>query len=176
MPTPPPRPSAQGLFDALKRCGIDHVTTVPDLAQLSLHEKLEAPGSGFRVVHCSNENQAIQVSTGLYIGGRSVITLMQNQGLYNCLNTLRACGADASMPLLMLIGQFGREFDNVGQDSRRSRRRMVSWMSPVLDAAGIPHWEIESDADIPKLDEAWRHSRQHKTPAAVVVGNYTAWD
>lgn len=176
MPTPPPRPSAQGLFDALKRCGIDHVTTVPDLAQLSLHEKLEAPGSGFRVVHCSNENQAIQVSTGLYIGGRRVITLMQNQGLYNCLNTLRACGADASIPLLMLIGQFGREFDNVGQDSRRSRRRMVSWMSPVLDAAGIPHWEIESDADIPKLDEAWSHSRQHKTPAAVVVGNYTAWD
>lgn len=172
----PTAPGGQTLFAALQRCGIDHIATVPDFVQLSLHEKLDAPGSGFRVIYCANENQALQVATGLYIGGRKAAVLMQNQGLYNCMNTLRACGLDARIPLLMLIGQFGREFENVGRDSRQSRRRMVSWMSPILDAATVPHWEIESDADVGGLEEAWHHSRAHKGPAAVVIGNYTLWD
>jgi sulfopyruvate decarboxylase TPP-binding subunit len=172
----PTAPGGKALFEALQRCGIDHITTVPDFVQLSLHEKLDAPDSGFKVTYCANENQALQVSSGLYIGGKKTATLMQNQGLYNCMNTLRACGLDANIPLLMLIGQFGREFDNVGKDSRLSRRRMVNWMTPILDAATVPHWEIESDADIGKLEQAWQHSRQHKVPVAVVIGNYTLWD
>lgn len=172
----PTAASGQALFEALQRCGIDHIATVPDFVQLSLHEKLDQPDSGFHVTYCSNENQALQVATGLYIGGKRCAVLMQNQGLYNCMNTLRACGLDASIPLLMLIGQFGREFENVGQDSRKSRRRMVNWMTPMLDAATVAHWEIESDADIGKLEEAWQHSRKNMSPAAVVIGNYTLWN
>lgn len=172
----PPEISGQALFEALRRCEINHITTTPDFVQLSLHQKLDCPDSGFAVTYCSNENQALQVASGLYIGGKRCATLMQNQGLYNCMNTLRACGLDASIPLLMLIGQFGREFDNVGKDARHSRRRMVRWMTPMLDAATVPHWEIESDADIGKLEEAWQFSRQHKVPAAVIIGHYTRWD
>jgi sulfopyruvate decarboxylase TPP-binding subunit len=116
------------------------------------------------------------VASGLIIGGRKPVVMMQNQGLHNCLNTLRTCGLDARLPLFMVIGQFGREFDNVGQDSRLSRRRMVNLLLPVLDAMQISSWTIDCDAEIDRVAQAWNHSKSQQAPAALVLGHYTAWD
>jgi sulfopyruvate decarboxylase TPP-binding subunit len=176
MSTPSPEPvDASAIVAAMRRCGIDEVTTTPDFVQLSVHERLAAADSSIRVTWCTNENQALQVATGLIVGGRRPAVMMQNQGLYNAANALRACGLDAQMPLFLMIGQFGREFANVGQDPRLSRRRMVSLLLPVLDAMGVAHWALESPADIGVIEQAWQHAWQQQTPAAVVVGHYTGW-
>ena len=175
----PPRPpaiSARAIVDEMRQCGIDHVTTTPDFVQLSVHKRLDAADSGIRTTYCANENQALQMAMGLIIGGRKPAVMMQNQGLYNCANALRACGLDARMPLFMMIGQFGREFDNVGQDPRLSRRRMVSLLLPVLDAMGVSHWLLESNADLGVFAQAWQYGRKHQAPTAVIVGHYTEWD
>jgi len=175
-PSRPPSVSARAIVDQMRRCGIDHVTTTPDFVQLSVHARLDAPDSGFRTTYCANENQALQVATGLIIGGRKPAVMMQNQGLYNCGNTLRACGLDARMPLFMMIGQFGREFANVGHDPRQSNRRMVSLLLPVLEAMGVRHWLLESNDDLGVFEQAWKHGRQQHAPTAVIVGHYTEWD
>lgn len=127
-------------------------------------------------IYCANENQALQMATGLIIGGASPAVMMQNQGLYNCGNSLRACGLDARMPLFMMIGQFGREFANVGHDPRLSRRRMVSLLLPVLDAMGVRHWLLESNDDLGVFEQAWQHGRRQQAPTAVIVGHTTDWD
>ena len=175
-PSSPTSISARGIVDAMRRCGIDHVTTTPDFVQLSVHSRLDAPDSGIRSIYCANENQALQMATGLIIGGASPAVMMQNQGLYNCGNSLRACGLDARMPLFMMIGQFGREFANVGHDPRLSRRRMVSLLLPVLDAMGVRHWLLESNDDLGVFEQAWQHGRQQQAPTAVIVGHTTDWD
>ncbi|KCV28236.1 thiamine pyrophosphate enzyme, N-terminal TPP binding domain protein [Bordetella bronchiseptica SBL-F6116] len=172
----PPAASGQHIVETFARCGIDSVTTVPDFIQLSAHARLDRDTERFLVTYCANENQALQVAMGQYIGGRRPVVLMQNQGLYNCVNALRACGLDANMPLLLVIGQFGREFANVGQDSRQSRRRMVSLLEPVLDALTIPYWTIEGDDDVPVIEQAWSSALRRMQPSAVIVGNYTLWD
>jgi hypothetical protein len=38
--------SAQAMVDAFKRCGIDYVTTVPDMVQIALHQLLDSGESG----------------------------------------------------------------------------------------------------------------------------------
>jgi sulfopyruvate decarboxylase subunit alpha len=73
----------------------------------------------------------------LVIGGKRTAVLIQNQGLLNCINSLRAVGLDAGLPMLLVVGQFGREFDNVGQDPAQSRRRVVNLVEPMLDVMGI---------------------------------------
>ncbi|WP_454673920.1 thiamine pyrophosphate-binding protein [Achromobacter pestifer] len=170
--------SARGSVVArtLQECGVDAITVVPDFVQIATHQYLDRQSEPFTVCYCSNENQALHVATGLYIGGRSPAVMMQNQGLYNCVNSLRACGLDAHIPLFLLIGQFGREHDNVGKSHRESRRRMVSLLEPVLDTLGVRYWHIESESDSSAITEAFNWGRAKGVPTAVIFGNHTDWE
>lgn len=167
---------ASSILEAWRDAGIDWVVTVPDLVQLAVHDRVSHPESGFRCTYCANENQALQTAAGLWIGGRRPIVIMQNQGLYNCMNAIRALGLDAGVPLLMQVGQFGREFANLGQDPRQSRRRMVSLLEPTLEAFGMPYFRMESKAHLSAIGEAAKAAFEGGRPAAILVGHYTAWE
>ena len=160
----------------LRRCGVDTATTVPDFVQLSLDACLREPGSGIALTTCANENQAVCAAAGLYFGGRRPAVIMQNQGLHNCLNSLRTVGLDGRVPLLLLVGQFGREFANLGQDPRRSDRRMVRLVEPVLDAMEIPSFRLEGPADFGNIGRAWDTAWQESRATVLIVGHYTLWD
>lgn len=160
---------------ALQRADVDHVVTVPDWVQLSLHARLQQPDTGIRVLNACNENQCVTTAAGLAIGGRKPLLVMQNQGFYNCINTLRAVCLDARIPLVFLIGQFGREFDNIGRDPRQSRRSMVRLMEPVLAALELPWFALDCDADAGRIEEACEVAQRRRTAAAVLVGAPMAW-
>ncbi len=167
---------AHAILDVFREKGITHVTTVPDYAQLSLQMRLE---EGYlpetRVMRCCTEDQAVECSAGLWIGGKKAVVIMQNQGFYASINAIRAVGIDAKLPLVMMIGPWGREFVNLGQDSRNSRRRVVATLEPLLDTLGIRSWRLESPADLGNVGAAIDFAYGSSAPAAVVVGAYTGW-
>jgi sulfopyruvate decarboxylase subunit alpha len=168
--------SARAILDVFRDQGITHVTTVPDYAQLSLQMRLEEgylPGT--RVMRCCTEDQAVECSAGLWIGGNKAVVIMQNQGFYASINAIRAVGVDAKLPLVLMIGPWGREFANLGQDPRKSRRRVVAMLEPMLDTLGIRYWRLESPADLGNVGTAIDYAFSESAPAAVVVGAYTAW-
>jgi sulfopyruvate decarboxylase TPP-binding subunit len=170
-----PSISASAAVAALQRNGVDHVITVPDWVQLSLHTRLQQGVPGIRVLNACSENQCVTVGAGLTIGGRTPILMMQNQGLYNCINTLRAVCLDAHVPLVFLVGQFGREFANIGQDPRQSQRTMVRIMEPMLDAIGVPYLRLDSDADLGRIDEAYALAQARLNAVVLLVGAPMAW-
>ena len=167
--------SAQAMVDAFKRCGIDYVTTVPDMVQIALHQLLDSGVSGLNVVHCTTEDQAIEVAGGLYAGGKNVAVIVQNQGLYAGINSLRALGLDSKVPLLFVIGQFGREFSNLGGNPRDSKRRVVFMLEPLLETLGVPYWRLEGPDDMGNVEAAWKASRERSGPAALIVGHFVGW-
>lgn len=162
-------------LSALKQIGVDHVVTVPDWVQLSLHHAVEAAGSGIRLINTTNENQAVTTAAGLTLGGKKPVLLMQNQGLYNCINTVRAVCIDAHIPLVFMVGQFGREYSNMGQSTLQSRRSMVSLMEPVLDALKISYLCLESTADLPKIEQAYAMAQAQQNAVVLLVGAPMAW-
>lgn len=168
--------SARAILDVFRAKEISHVTTVPDFAQFSLQLRLE---EGYlpetRVMRCCTEDQAVECSAGLWIGGKKTVVIMQNQGFYASINAIRAVGIDAKLPLVLMIGPWGREFSNLGQDMRQSRRRVVAMLKPMLDTLGIRHWGLESPADIDNVGAAIDYAYGESAPAAIVVGAYTAW-
>ena len=168
--------SAAEILKAYRQAGLDWVVTVPDLVQLAVHDRLSQGDSGFGYTSCSNENQALQTAAGLWIGGHRPVVMMQNQGFYNCMNALRALGLDAGLPLLMAVGQFGREFSNLGQDPRTSRRKMVSLLEPTMDAFALPYFRLESPADLPNVARAVSSAFDRPGPAALLIGHYTGWE
>lgn len=167
---------ATAVLDVLREKGVTHVTTVPDYAQFSLQLRLEA---GYlpqtRVMRCCTEDQAVECAAGLWIGGAKPVVVMQNNGFFASINSICAVGIDAKIPLLLLIGQWGREFRNLGKDPRESRRRPVAAIGPVLDVLGVRHWSLESPADLPLLRTAIDHAFGESAPAAVIVGAPVAW-
>lgn len=175
MTTSIPCLTATAAVAALQRNAVDHVVTVPDWVQLSLHTQLQKGVSGIRVLNTCSENQCVTVGAGLTIGGRKPILMMQNQGLYNCINTLRAVCLDAHVPLVFLVGQFGREFANIGQDPNQSRRTMVRIMEPMLQAIGVPFLRLDTDADLPRMDEAYSMAQTRRNAVVLIVGAPMAW-
>jgi sulfopyruvate decarboxylase TPP-binding subunit len=168
--------SASTFVAEFQRCGINFVTTVPDMLQIALHSALEAKDAGIRSINCTTEDQAIEVAAGLYAGGGRVAILVQNQGFYAAINSLRALGLDSGIPLFLVIGQFGREFSNLGKDPRDSKRRMVRMLEPLLETLDVPYFRLEGAADTPNIKKAWDASRAACGPAALLVGHFVGWD
>jgi len=166
---------ASAYISALQRNRVDYVVTVPDWVQLALHCQLQAGVEGLEVVQCCNEDQAVCVATGLRIGGKNPVLIVQNQGIYGCVNSIRALGLDAQQPLVFMVGQFGREFANFGESPSLSRRNTVRYLEPVLDALDVRHWRLEDESDLPKIDQAFSYAQSTSRPAALIVGAPTGW-
>lgn len=167
---------ASRYLEAFKRNGVDHFVTVPDWVQLSVHKHIEEGVPGIRLVTCCNEDQAVITSAGLRIGGKNPIVVVQNQGFHACVNATRAIGLDANIPIVFLIGQFGREFSNFGGDQQKSRAWIVRLVRPIAESMHMPCYLLETETDMPKFDEAFKVALDEKRPVAVVVGAPTGWD
>lgn len=176
VPNPPGGPSAGALMKAMRAAGVTHVVTVPDFVQFALHEALAQADSGITCVFACSEDQALTTATGLYVGGATVVVLVQNQGFYKCLNTLRATCMDAGVPVVFFVGQFGRETDNIDGDTRQSRRSMVRLMEPLCDTLGLRYWKVSDDAHVPALAEAFAHAKQAETGAVVLIDRHVTWN
>lgn len=162
-------------IEAMQRNGVDHFVTVPDWVQLALHLRVEAGIPGLRNVPCCNEEQALAVAAGLWMGGRKPIVVVQNQGMHACINALRTIGNDVGAPIVFLVGQFGREFANFGKEPGESRRSTVKYLEPVLQAMEVRSWRLERESDMPRFDEAFRYAWGQGRPAALLVGAPTGW-
>jgi sulfopyruvate decarboxylase TPP-binding subunit len=160
---------------ALVRNHVEYVVTVPDWVQLSLHDAIVKNTHGIELINCCSENQTLTVAAGLTVGGKRPLLMMQNQGLYNCINTLRAVCLDAHIPAVLMVGQFGREYANLPEDPKNSGRSMVYIMEPVLDALGIQHMRLDSAADLPKIDEAYALAQANGSAVVLLVSGPMAW-
>ena len=127
---------ASELYAAMRAEGINAVTTVPDLIQFALHDLFQK-ADDVKYIECSAENQALTTAMGLFIGGMTPMVMMQNQGLFNCLNTLRSVGIDAQIPMVLSVGAFGREVANLGQPTRLNPL-LQPWEFPTTTWKPLP--------------------------------------
>ncbi|PZQ77658.1 MAG: thiamine pyrophosphate-binding protein [Variovorax paradoxus] len=155
---------------------IDFVTTVPDMLQIALHSELERPDSRIRSINCTTEDQAVETAAGLFAGGRRAAILVQNQGFFAAINSVRALGLDGRIPLFMVMGQFGREWSNLGADPRSSKRLMVRMLEPLLETLDIPYWRLESVADRDNIGKACEAAFERGGPSALIVGHFVGFD
>lgn len=167
---------ASVVVDELRKFGVTDVVTVPDWVQMATHALLLARSDELRSVRCATEDEAVVVAAGLYAGGRRPVVMIQNQGLVACLNNLRAMGLDAQIPIPMLVGQFGREFSNLGHDASESGRRMVRILEPMLEILEIPYRRLEYATDAHMIEDVLSISYDRSCPAVAIFGANTAWD
>jgi sulfopyruvate decarboxylase subunit alpha len=152
---------------AVKASGISFVVSVPDITTSEGLLRPLANDPAVTLVRVCKEDEGVAICLGLAYCGKRALLLIQNTGFLDSINALRGIAVDYGEPICLMIGLLGRDRDRAPRESRRLGIRIVE---PILDAMGIDHHLIESDAAValiqPALEAAYARSR----PLALLIG------
>lgn len=164
-------PQGQAIIAALKQAGIEFVVALPDIVT---SDGLLWPLSrdpGLRLLRVCREDEGVSICGAMSYNGTRALLLMQQTGLMDSLNAIRAIGVDYRLPVCMMVGLQGKEPE---LPPSRSASYGVRIVEPVLDAMQIGHRLIEAPADVARIagdiDAAYRAS----APFVFLIGRSPA--
>jgi sulfopyruvate decarboxylase TPP-binding subunit len=168
------------VVDALRRHGIHHLVSVANGESAPLYFRLRDDPE-FTVVDACREGEAVAIACGLNLGGRRALVSMENFGVYESLDTLRAMPVDMGLPIPLLIGYTARPKDGQREAQEGMFGNIASqallggaWTEPVLEAVGIPFRLIStadpSEVTVAALDAAFSAA----SPSALLVERLVA--
>jgi len=169
--TDSPPLSGRAIIDGLHATGIEFVVSVPDVCTSSGLLQPISSEPGLRLVRVCKEDEGVSICAALSFCDRRAILLMQQTGLMDSLNALRAVGVDYQNPVCMVIGLLGHEG---GTDLRQSRSFGVRVIPEVLEAMGIRYCVLNVDADILAAMEAIAQAYSLSAPIAILLGRNPA--
>ena len=157
--------SAQKIVDELKKWNVTHVIGLPDngTAQIfkQLHEDPEID-----VITVSREGEAFAIASGLYVGGKHPVVIIQNTGFLESGDAIRGTAYNMEIPLVSLIGYRG--YNTMQPDAPRIDTA-ATFLEPTLKAWGFPYNTMETDDDIPYISAAFRKAQETSMPTAVLI-------
>ena len=145
----PRRSGAQVLIDQLRIHGTDTIFGVPGESYLAALDALYAQRNSIRYIICRQEGGAANMAEayGKLTGKPGVCFVTRGPGATNASIGLHT-GFQDSTPMILLVGQVGREqFDREAFqeiDYRRMFGQMAKWVAQIEDARRIP--ELVSQA------------------------------
>jgi sulfopyruvate decarboxylase subunit alpha len=155
------------IIAAVKQSGVEFVLSVPDIVTSEGLLRPIAHDPALRLVRVCKEDECIGIAMGLAMCGRRALTLIQNTGLLDSLNAVRAVAVEYQQPICMMVGLLQREPDRPPRESERYGVRIVE---PILDAMGITHHLIEAEGDVAKIAPAIEAAYAQSRPVALLIG------
>jgi sulfopyruvate decarboxylase subunit beta len=160
-------PRGADIIGALKAARVEFVAVVPDIVTSAgllwpiSHDK------ALRLIRLCKEDEGVSICTGLAFCGRRAVLLMQQTGLMDSLNAIRAIAVEYQQPVCMIVGLLGKEPD---RPAALSDKYGVRTIEPVLDAMQIDRITLDSPEDVaalgPAIDRAYALSR----PVVALIG------
>jgi sulfopyruvate decarboxylase subunit alpha len=155
------------IISALKAARIEYVLSVPDIVTSRGLLFPIAKDPAFRLIRVCKEDECLGIAAGLSYGNKRAAILIQQTGLFYAMNAIRGVGVELNQPICLMVGLLGREPD---KPPRQSRSYGVRIVEPVLDAMGIGHHLIESEADVAKIGPAIDECYEKSFPVALLIG------
>jgi sulfopyruvate decarboxylase subunit alpha len=166
-PTPGEALHGAAIIEALKRSHVEFVLSVPDICTSEGLLRPIANDPDLRLIRVCKEDEGVSVCAALSFCDKRAILLMQQTGLMDSANALRAIAVDYRNPVCMMIGLLGKEPDVPPGQSHRYGVRIIE---PMLDVLGIRHLVMSSDADIPACMRAIDEAYERSQPLAILFG------
>ena len=152
-------PDGSAIIAAIKRAGIEYVVALPDIVT---SDGLLWPISRdpeLKLLRVCKEDEGVSICAAMSYNGTRALLMMQQTGLMDSLNAIRAIGMDYQLPVCMMVGLQGKEAELKPQDSASYGVRIIE---PVLTAMQLPHRLIETPADVAHIstdiEQAYRNS------------------
>jgi sulfopyruvate decarboxylase subunit alpha len=155
-------PSGRSIIAGFKAAGIREIVALPDIVTSDgLLWPISRDG-GFRLTRVCKEDEGVSICAAMSYNGTRAVLMMQQTGLMDSLNAIRAIGVDYGLPVVMLVGLQGKEPHLAPEQSAAYGVRIVR---PVLDAMQLSHSLIEGPEDVdqvaPAIDAAYAASSPH---------------
>ncbi|MGH7835509.1 MAG: decarboxylase [Candidatus Binatia bacterium] len=165
------RLKAEDIIREIKRAGIRFIVALPDRVTSEHLLKPMLSDPELRVVQVCKEDEGISICSGLYCAGHRALLLIQYTGLLDSLNAMRGIAVEGRNPVCFMVGLLGKE---PGVPPTQSKRYGVRVVEPVLDAMGVEHHLIESNADIGKIMPAVESAYARLGPTVMLIGREPA--
>lgn len=165
------------LHQRMRGVGITNLVSVANGEGFGLYQAFKQHGD-CRVIEACREGEAVGICAGLVLGGSVPVLSIENFGLFECLDTLRALPIALRLPLILVIGYTGRVgLTPEGERAMQERLGQIApqailgarWTEPVLELAGIPYWHIAPDEDAAAFDAAHAQALRDSVPVALLV-------
>ena len=125
----------QKIIDELKKWDVTHVIGLPDNGSAKLYEKLRGEPE-INVISVTREGEAFAIASGLYVGGKQPVVLIQNTGFLESGDAIRGTAVNMEIPLVTLIGYRG--YQTLRPESRLHSDSAATFLEPTLKAWGFP--------------------------------------
>ena len=160
-------PSGAAIIAAIKQAGVREVVALPDIVT---SDGLLWPISrdpDIRLTRVCKEDEGVSICAAMSFNGTRAVMMMQQTGLMDSLNVIRAVGVDYENPVVMLVGLQGKEADRRPEASASYGVRIIQ---PVLDAMNLSHSLIEEPGDEAHLACAIEAAYAGSYPHVVLIG------
>lgn len=170
--------SAAALLSALKRQGATHVVGLPDNASAGFLA-LAGKDRDVSTVPVTREGEAFAIASGLWMGGKEPVVVVQNTGMLESGDSLRGTAVRMAVPLLCLVTYrgyraaraHGLEKPADGWDIETLTRADLDSAAlvtePTLDAWGIPYRTWDGEPVV--VHEMWNRAHQESRPVALLL-------
>ncbi len=163
----PAGPSGAAILDAVAAAGVRFVAALPDIVTSDGLLWPASRDSRFRLIRLCKEDEGVAICAGLAATGQRAVLMMQQTGLMDSLNAIRAVAVEYAQPVCMLVGMQGKEPERL---SRHSRRYGVRIVPAVLNAMGIDHFNLEGPGHERALTPAIERAYALGRPVVALIG------
>ena len=158
---------ADDIIREIKRVGVRFVVCLPARTTSEHLLKTILRDPGFQVVQVCKEDEGISICSGLYCAGHRALLLIQNTGLLDSINALRAVGVQGRNPVCLMVGLLEKE---PGVPPTQSKSYGVRIVEPILDVMGIAHHLLDGAEDVGKIAPAVEGAYARQEPVAFLIG------
>jgi phosphonopyruvate decarboxylase len=171
---------AKSVWNELKVCGVTHVVGLADNASAALVALLGDDDS-VRFIGVTREGEAFALASGLWIGGKTAVVVIQNTGFLESGDSFRGTAQRMRIPLVCLITYRGYEGlrrrpaapesrpSSIEEFSRADLDSAAIVTEPTLNAWNVPYDFLETDADLAKIGQAFSRADRESRPVALLV-------
>ena len=160
-------PRGADIIDALKSAGVFHIAALPDITTSDGLLWPLSKDEDFHLIRLSKEDEGVSICAALGYCEKRAVLLMQQTGLMDSLNNIRAVACEYQQPVCMVVGLLGKEADRAPTESDSYGVRIIE---PVLDAMEIDHILIEGPEDVAKLPPAIDFAYLRSRPMVALIG------
>ncbi len=174
------------IVQELKSCEIRFYVTVADSVTNSLMNLCEKDPF-FQVIHTCHESEAVAIGSGLQAAGAESIVVMENAGLFQAVEAVRAIPIDMKIPLILLVTYLGRPRADTTPDEcykiwfaagggAGSHVILQGIMTePIVKAMGIPYEILETADGVKQIPWAMKKAKEIEGPVAILLDSMDKW-
>lgn len=151
----------------IKASGVKFIPCLPDIHTSEGLLFPLADDADLTLIRVCKEDEGIGICAGLSYCDKRALLLMQYSGMLDSINALRIVGVEYGLPICMMVGLLNKEPGVLPENSKHYSVRITG---PILDAMGVTHHLIETDADVARIRPAIEQAYAASRPVVLFIG------